>query len=328
MRMLRRCRVGVAVVVLVVSQLAWVTGVAAAPLFPIPAAGTNGVGHITAPGVACSAGGSGDYRSYALESPVAPGVFSSLAGTFRATIDVHTDSALAAVSGGKNSFLLAANSRATLDNDRGTVQFLLNGQGSGAGIGLCPQASLAFDGTTVTGSGTWTVGGGTGAYRGASGSGTFSLSAALMPGANNAWSLSLDAGTFSILPPALGVSVASTFWGSLGLDYVSRIVSVTYNVTNTGAGDAFNVALQKSVSPTPGVTALGPVPQSLGDIPAGGSAQVTVRYQLGLLQPCILVVLGCNFNTTLTVNLPDALDRGSVQSASAPVTAPNFPPPL
>jgi hypothetical protein len=311
-----------------VSQLAAVTGVDAAPLFPISASGTNGVGHITSPGVACSAGGSGDYRAYALESAIAPGVFSNLAGTFRATIDVHTDPALAAISGGKNSFLPPANSHATLDNDRGTVQFLLSGQGSGAGIGLCPQASLTFDGTTVTGSGIWTVGGGTGAYRGASGSGTFTLSAALMPGANNAWSLSLDAGSFSILQPALGVSVASTFWGSLGLDYVSRIVSVTYNVTNTGAGDAFNVTLQNAVSPTPGVTPLGPVPQSLGDIPSRGSAKVTVRYRLGLLQPCALVVLGCSFSTTLTVNLPDALDRGSVQSASAPATAPNFPPPL
>jgi hypothetical protein len=53
---------------------------------------------------------------------------------------------------------------------------------------------------------------------------------------------------------------------------------------------------------------------------------VTVRYQLGLLQPCVLVILNCNFNTALTVDWLDALDLPSTEHASLPAKAPNLPP--
>lgn len=324
-------RGGTIVVALLTSQVYAASRVDAATVFPgsaIVASGTNGVGHITTPGLACGAGGSGAYREYFLESQLPPGEFSSLAATLRATVDVHTDPALSSISAGKNSFLLAANSHVTIGTDRGTVQLLLNGQGSGAGLGSCPQASMTFDGTTVTGTGRWTVGVATGAYRNASGNGTFTLSSALLPGANNPWSLTLTPSSFAVLEPALGVSVASTFWGDLGLDYASRIVSVTYNVTNTGPGDVFGAVLRSATSPTAGVTPLGPTPQALGDIASGASSQVTVRYQLGLLQPCVLAVLNCAFSSTLTVDLPDALDRDQVTSASVSAQAPATPPPL
>jgi hypothetical protein len=55
---------------------------------------------------------------------------------------------------------------------------------------------------------------------------------------------------------------------------------------------------------------------------------VTVVYNLGLLSPCGLIVLDCQFASTLTTTMPDALDVPSTQSASAAVTAPNLPPPL
>ena len=41
---------------------------------------------------------------------------------------------------------------------------------------------------------------------------------------------------------------------------------------------------------------------------AGQSATFTVRYQLGLLSPCTLVILNCTFATTVTMSMPDALD--------------------
>jgi hypothetical protein len=66
----------------------------------------------------------------------------------------------------------------------------------------------------------------------------------------------------------------------------------------------------------------------LGDLASGASTDVTVRYNLGLLAPCALVILNCSFSTTLTATMPDALDVSSTDSASAQVTAPNLPPPL
>jgi hypothetical protein len=293
----------------------------------ISSGGGNGVGLITSPGLGCGAGGSGAYRQYQLQAPLASGTFSSLAGSMVSTIEVHTDPALATVSGGQNSFLLTANSAATLENDRGFVPLVLTSSGGASGIGTCPQATMTFDGTKVVGSGTWSVGTAVGAYRNTTGTGTFTLNATLLPGATNPWTLALN-GSLSVLQPSLGVKVASTFWGNLGLDYARRIVSVTYQISNNGPGDSFNEVLVNTTSSTAGVTPLGPIPQSLGDIPAGQSTQVTVRYQLGLTQPCSLVILACTFQTSVTVNQHDALDVVKTQTGSATVTAPATPPPL
>jgi len=295
----------------------------------IAASGSNGVGSIAAPGLPCSQGGNGDNRQYQLQSALAPGAFSGLASSLVATVDVFTDNALAPVSGGSNSYLLTANSHASLENDRGTVQLLLTASGPANAVGTCPQGRLSFDGTTVSGSGTWTVGPSTGAYRNAAGSGTFNLTASLLPGATNPWSLQLN-GTVTIGEPTLAMGSATPFWGSLGLDYFTRIVSVTYTVKNTGAGDAFATALTGVTSPTPGVTPLGPTALPLGDIPAGKSVSFTERYQLGkgLGQPCIAVVLNCTFKTVLSIDMPDAFDVHGVQTATATVTAPPLPPPL
>jgi hypothetical protein len=189
---------------------------------------------------------------------------------------------------------------------------------------------LAFDGTTASGAGTFALDpvGTTGAYRSAAGSGSFTLSLSVAPGADNPWRLTTT-GTITVLQPALKVEAVSTSWGSLGVDYATRRVSVTYRVTNTGPGDAFAATVNATSSPTGGVTPLGPTPVTIGDLPAGQATTFTVRYQLGLLSPCALVILGCRFTTKVTATLPDALDKGTpVTSPNIPVRAPDFPPPL
>ncbi len=319
-----RARLAVAVVVLGTSAFGGGAAQAAGPQ-PLQAAlsGTNGVGRIVTPGRPCAEGGSGSYRHYAIDSPVAGGVLSSLAGRLRASLDVHRDGdepPVAPVT--KKAFLQGTESHATFTNQRGAVQLRLSS-------GSCAAPTLTMDNAlTTTGFGTWTLdpGATNGAYREATGSGTFALLAGLAPGADNLWQLKID-GSISVLQPSLALSVVRTFWSNLGLDYVSRKVSVTYKVTNTGPGDAFGVKLTGSTSPTAGVTPIGPVPQSLGDLLAGESAEVTVRYQFGLTQPCSLVILGCEFDSTMTFLMPDALDVPASFSKTVHAKAPNLPPP-
>jgi hypothetical protein len=314
-----------AVMVVLGVAVAVPSGAAPQPL-TYTASGTNGVGSIVDPGLPCSQGGQGNYHDFLLTTAIPGGVVSSLTGNLRANLNVQHDGVEPPVGPvTNNAFLLGNTSHATFSNQRGTLQLQLSS-------GSCKTPTLPFDGTTATatGTGTWAIdptsSGNTGSYRQASGTGTFTLSAGVGPGAANPWSLALN-GSVSVLEPSLAVSVVSTFWGNLGLDYAARIVSVTYQVTNTGPGDAFGVSLTSAVSPTAGVIPFGPIPQSLGDIASGASTDVTVSYQLGLLQPCTLVILGCSFATTLGANMPDALDVPATYKASASVTAPNLPPP-
>ena len=130
-----------------------------------------------------------------------------------------------------------------------------------------------------------------------------------------------------MLQPGLQVEVLDTGWGRLGADYASRTVSVLYRITNPGPGDSFGTVLT-STSGSTGVTALGPTPQPLGDLLAGDSVDVWVKYRLALLgPPCGLVVLDCDFDSTLTVSLPDALDTPATTTRTVAVTAPDLPPP-
>jgi hypothetical protein len=315
-----------------------------------PLAGTNGVGRIMVPGRTCSEGGSGNYRHYSFDGPIPAGVLSQLTGTLRGSVDVHHDGVeppVGPVSGG--AFLLGDQNHVTLTNYRGAVQLILHG-------GQCTSATspLTFsaDGHQIAAgpfNGKWDItsdiGSTNGAYRSASGSGSYTLTAGVAPGADNPWSLQLS-GNISILEPKLTATVVKTFWGNLGLDYATRIVSVTYQITNTGTttskGDAFNTAVSNWSSPTndvhplgPSTQALGdqlhpqpPSPQPLGDLLSGQSTQVTLRYQLGLLSPCLLVILNCNFTSVVTMSGPDALDVPGTFSSTLPVTAPNLPPPL
>ena len=75
------------------------------------------------------------------------------------------------------------------------------------------------------------------------------------------------------------------------------------------------------------MTGLGPVPQKLGDLLSGESETARARFQFGLLQPCQLVILNCEFQTTLGVLMPDALDRPATLLATTSTKAPALPPP-
>src|SRR3546814_2441961 len=122
--------------------------------------------------------------------------------------------------------------------------------------------------------------------------------------------------------------VLGSYWGSLGTDYLSRRVTVVYRVSNEGAGDAFGAEVEAITSSTAGVTPIGGTHLPLGDLPAGDSEVVALRFQLGLLGPCQLVILNCAFSTQTDVSWTDALDTSRPASATNAASAPNLPPPL
>lgn len=304
--------------------------IVAAASVPLPAAaegppapvavstgGASGSGRIE-DGRSCEDGGDGRYWHYEYTGGVEPGSFSQRPAELRLHLDLHHDETEA------NAFLLDDESHASLLDDRGTIRVRLRT----AGDECLEEPTLSFDGSTASGTGTWQVDRGAGAYEGVSGNGTFTVSAAVDPGADNPWSLDLQ-GAFEILQPSLQVDVVNTHWGGLGTDYLTRRPTVTYRITNVGNGPAFGAELAGTSSPTPGVTPLGPVPQALGDLAPGESTTVAVRYQLGLLQPCQVVILNCPFVTNVGVQWTDALDRPSSPAVNGLATkAPDFPPPL
>ncbi len=329
------------------------TGPVQAKSVTVQVSGENGVVRATEPGRTCAEDGKGSYRHFGAEAALSggpDGPLGNVKGAARTTLDVHYDGPGALGRGGPNAFLLGSESHLTLANQRGTVQIVLR-------RGDCTSAGLTFDGDTATlasPAGTWSAanGGvvGTGAYRSATGSGTYGFTSELHPGADNVWSVVLN-GNLDVLQPALGAKVEKTYWGNLGLDYLSRVVTVVYRVGNPGAGDSFGAQLTAATSPTAGVKPCAEPPGTLNTCPNGGApAQslgdllscgdpalpatcdtelVTVRYQLALLGgPCTLVILGCQFQATLTTSLPDALDVASTKGVTLTVKAPTLPPPL
>jgi hypothetical protein len=290
--------------------------------------GTDGEGRIEAPGRSCTVGGDGAQWHYDYGGPYGTGVLGNVPGEVRLHVDLHSDrmrfpnTGPPVATAQPAGFLQGLGSYATLLNRRGAVKVRLSSGGS------CTAApTMTFDGSNNYGSGTWSMDQGTGSYRGATGSGTFDLVNEVNPGNDNKFTLKL-LGTIDVLGATLKLEQIGTYWASLGADYLTRKVTVMYRVTNTGPGDAYGVRVTQATSPTAGVNPVGPIPQNLGDVLAGQSRIVQVRWQLGLLQPCELVILNCEFDTTLKVDLPDALDRTSVQSATVHATAPNLPPPF
>lgn len=301
----------------------------AAPLgIDIEATSDDGVGTARTPGRTCDDGGSGAYWHYDYGSDLPEGTIGDLPTELRTRLDLHSDivrypntaGATPAAPESPSAFLQGAESHASLLTDRGTIKLRLSS-------GDCDDPTLTFDGSNAAGSGTWVVDRGTGSYREVTGSGTFDLAAEVNPGADNALALDLE-GDLEILEPELAVEVVATYWGGLGVDYVSRRPTVVFRITNVGPGDAYGVVLDHAGSPTNGVGDLGPHPQEIGDLLAGQSRIVQARYQLGLLTPCALVLLGCKFTAALDLTVPDAFDRPTAVTLTAPVKAPTLPPPL
>ena len=123
---------------------------------------------------------------------------------------------------------LGAQTHVTLSNYRGAVQLVLQG-------GQCTSAtaplSFSADGHQINAgpfSGSFAVSTDpsttNGSYTVATGSGTYTLSAGIAPGADNPWSLALN-GTISIREPALTVTVLDTLLGQPGIGSSSPVPS-------------------------------------------------------------------------------------------------------
>jgi hypothetical protein len=293
----------------------------------VSASGANGAGTALVPGIPCAEGGSGDswHHDYTAELPAGTGRLApSLPSELRLHVDVHADPTARTprrtYAGG---FLAGGSNQAVLANARGSVRIDLR-----KGAGDCTQpTAVGFDGTTATVTGgSWTVVDGSGAYEGATGTGSFNLQAAVAPGADNPFSVQLN-GTVDALDPTITVAHIGSYWANLGVDYLNRVVTSVYRFTNTGPGDAFAVKITKvedtTVGASPGLGAA-----DLGDLAAGESIEITVRHRLALLGPCQLILLNCRVATNFTVIAPDALDVGTPTVLPALAIAPNLPPPL
>ena len=310
-----------------------------------------GAGRID-PGQSCATGGEGGYWHYDYEAPLAAGVItgpqSTLVGTSRLHLDLHSEEGIVRATPSEplpgHAWLQGTESGVTLSNQRGTVRMRLRSVPDSVGAGCDTAHTLGFDGITATGASLpWEITEATGSYRHAEGDGTATLQAAVAPGADNPGRLDLT-GDIAVLQPSLKLEMVDSYWAFLGAHYLVRYVTVIYRVTNTGPGDAFGVRLTAASSPTTGVKLvgplpydtstkiLGPVPQYLADLPSGDSEIVRLRWGLPLPSgnpPCGLVILGCEFDTTLTFEMPDALDvPGPARTATVHAKAPDFPPPV
>ncbi len=107
---------------------------------------------------------------------------------------------------------------------------------------------------------------------------------------------------------------------------MTRTVTVPYRVTNPGPGDSYGSAVT-AVGGGPGVTVLGPTAHPAGRPPRrrvpASSPSATSSPSLG--PPCQLIVLGCQFTSSITASLPDALDVPTTKTVGFTVTAPNLP---
>ena len=261
--------------------------------------GANGAG-TSALGTTCGDGGTGDIWTYTYSSPLAAGSFSNLPGTLGLALDLHANPT-ALDPRAYNGAFLGPNTATTLTNARGTLRLAMS-------AGSCASQTLSFNGTNAAGSGTW-VPTGTGAYRQATGSGTFALNAAVAPSTTNPFTLAIN-GTISVLQPALAITNAKAAWAT-ATDLINRKLTVTYTVKNNGPGDAFGVSLIGVHPTTGGVTAQFPpnTVRAIGDIAAGKTRTVKVVYTLAKANPpCTAIVTGCTVNAELTLHVPDALD--------------------
>jgi hypothetical protein len=237
-------------------------------------------------------------------------------GTARVNLDVHSDAP-------PNAFLLHDQSHATLSNQRGKVQLQFD-------AGSCDNQSLAFDGTVASGSGTWTVDPEhtTDAYRQATGSGTFNFATSFAEGNAKPWSLQLQ-GTLDVLQPSLSATFIRSYWGHLGADYAGRIGTVVYRLKNEGPGDAFRVQF---LTPTTvaGINTIEMFPTDLDDLQVGETVDVTVRYKIVPRESTAKgpLLVRREFDTTLNVILPDALDVATTKHVLVRVSVPSYPPAL
>ena len=323
--MRRRIRVGA-----VAAASTWLLGLplASSPALagvttpgPIPHAlslsttGSNGIGTSVLDALPCpgAPSPSTSYWHYGYDATLAPGGFGPEPADLRLYLDVRDDQNGGAV---PNGWLEGTESTVTIANPRGSVVVRLTDGGS------CGNRTATVSGDAVATSGTWTVGAGSGAYSRATGAGTFSVQAGLAPGATNPWTLSLN-GTINVARPTLVTSVVRTYWGQDGLDYLSRTVSVVYQLADFG-GNAYDVRLAGFSSGDPGVSYAGGAPTAGWDIGSGSSVQFVARWRVAATSGCP-TGLGCNFRTTIHASLHDGLDASLSYVTSVSQTTPAAP---
>ncbi|MFJ8213511.1 hypothetical protein [Streptomyces sp. NPDC096033] len=304
---LRRTAVVLAALLAGLAPTAAPAGAAGRAPDPLNVSASSVTGVVTG-SAGCPTGPLTDTRLTTGGAALNPGVFSSLASQLNVSLPFRV--------GAPSAALPAGEGQAVLSNARGSLTLALT-------AGSCGSPTLTYNGTTVSGTGTWTVAPDStpgNAYRGTGGSGTFMVTSDATPGTGRAWSLSLH-GSLNVLQPQVAVTQRA-YWGGIG-NYLSRTLSVEFRIRNTGPGDAFGVELTDALPTEPGITRLGPVPQAVGAIPAGGSAPVVVRYRV-----CGLAVVGCRFTAATRTFLTDALDaNGHTEAVPVSVQVPLTPVP-
>ncbi|WP_327251967.1 hypothetical protein [Streptomyces sp. NBC_01244] len=299
------------VVIALVAGLALGAGPApAAGLAPTPlnVSVSNTNGNVTSLTADCTSGPLTETRRITGSQSVSAGLFSSLPSQLAFDLPVSV--------GGTQAALRGDDGRVTLTNARGTLTLKLTS-------GSCAAPSMSYNGTTVSGTGTWTVlpdAAPGNSYRQAIGSGTFSIvNTGISVGGGRPWTLNLM-GSVDPLQPTIAVTHRA-FWGG-PFAYLSRTLSVEYRIRNTGPGDAFGVVLNDAATSSPGVTRIGPVPQAVGSVPAGSERSVVVRYRV-----CGIAAIGCRFTANVQLTVADALDAGGPASFPRTVQVPVVPVP-
>jgi len=84
--------------------------------------------------------------------------------------------------------------------------------------------------------------------------------------------------SISMAIPDLSLSLGNVYWASYS-DYVTSSLSVDYDLTNNGVGNAYSLQIT-ALSATQGVMPLTATPFSLSDIAAGAAGSMTVNYQI------------------------------------------------
>jgi hypothetical protein len=268
----------------------------------VSVSGTDGSG-TSALGSACVDGGSGDTWSFDYGPVVAAaGMFTQTQqASVNLALDFHAEPTQTSPSRTYSKGFFGPNAFITLTNTRGSVQLPIS-------PGACSNPTITFDGSSLSGSSTWSEPVGTGAYRDMTGSGIFTLQATVKS-LTTSYPFSLNVqGQITVLAPAVSIAATNAEWATTE-DYINRRLTVTYSVKNTGVGDAFGVTLQSVTPTTGGVTTNFSGPKSLGDILAGNTRNVKVVFKLAKDDPpCARTYAYCHFTADLTFRVPDALD--------------------
>lgn len=207
----------------------------------------------------CGVGDGPNWRYFWLDQAASsPGGL--LLGTWDGTFEVHD-------AGGGKAFIPNGDGRLSVTVGRGGTGFFDN-----RGNGSCSNATLdlttQLDGDPfVTGVVPIIGTGGTGAFRGLTGSGTANLQLELGAGADNVARADLT-GDFDVLDPVLSVGGASSRWFNTS-EFLAKKLRVYVNVNNAvGVGNAYETRI---TSVTGGTGSFSGLPTSTLTIPAGGS---------------------------------------------------------